>query len=82
MLAHARELLAIITESIPPKEPGQHHSLTLSDHAPSGLQLTLVLGDVFLAFNLSETDLQEEPGDLAKRIIEMKKTGYRDSRDD
>ena len=61
MLRHAKELLELCTERFPSPRRGQRHNLVVID---GRLVLTLMMGDTYQSFNLSEVDLERAPDAL------------------
>ena len=67
MMKGIKELLKALTIDIPPGK-GQRHNITLA--GDSQIELTLMLGDIYLPIVLDEEDLSMEPLALAKGIAE------------
>lgn len=63
MMKHAKQLLEQCRHKFPSTRPHQSHSLTLRDDT---LVLTLMLGDTYQEFNLSDADLERPVEDLVK----------------
>jgi len=70
MLRAAKRLLDLCTERFPSPRPSQSHNFTIKDGV---LVLTLMQGDVYLSFNLSEDDLERTPENLLDELATLVK---------
>lgn len=68
MLRQAKELLDLCTARFPSPRPGQRHNLVVMDDR---LVLTLMLGDTYQSFNLSEVDLERAPEALLDELAAL-----------
>ena len=67
-LVGARAFLEELTRLCPPPLEVQHHSLTLGE---KGLELTIMAGSVYLPVTLDPDDLERDPVQLARDILEI-----------
>jgi len=70
MLRAAKQLLDLCTERFPSPRSSQSHNLTIKE---GFLVLTLMQGDTYLSFNLSEVDLERTPESLLDELATLVK---------
>ena len=65
MLRGSKTLLDLCTERFPSPRTSQHHSLIVREGT---MVLTLMQGDTYQSFNLSEVDLERDPESLVDEL--------------
>jgi len=67
-MRNVKQFLKLCTKHFPSPRPSQRHCLTVEG---DDLVLTLMLGDTFQRFNISEADLGKPPLSLLKELREV-----------